>query len=292
MSSPRTAPAVPTPHDWIVLDTSVVHETVRGNATLGIDLAALAALRGSAPVSLSLTAYIELTNQLAKQKFTFPRWQVVASALDAMIDPEHPIIPMGIALRVMLGVATCDESDLQRGLRGLRVMWYVLRTAEAPHHLKEGRRLTFEGERREFRLAAIKGELDERERKWIAPFERLVDELGRPVVPADRQWLAEGIRRHVGDDDVAKIPELETAVQLAVEWLVLHGVQYEKGLGYKPKLNDAMDFDQLFVLGLPAVICTSDGKFLRRVRSLGTPGSDRVLSPGELLDGLRAWRSK
>ncbi len=278
---------MPAPHDWIVLDTSVVHATVRGNATLGIDLAALASLRGSAPVSLSQTAYVELTNQLAKGIFTFEQWRPVASALDGLVDSEHPIIPMGIALRAMLGVARCDESDLLRGMRGLRAMWHVLKNAGVPDDLKEGRRFSFEGETREFRVGAIKAELDACERGWKATFERFVDELGRPVDPDDRERLAERIRRRFRADDVAGVPELETLVRLAVEWLVLHGRLYEKGLGYNPKLNDAMDFDQLFALGLPAIICTSDGKLIDRVRALRTPGSDRVMTPAELLDGLR-----
>lgn len=269
---------------WIVLDTNILRHTVHENATLGIDLARLGALRGHAPVSLSQTAYIELTNHLLNQKFTFERWQAIVPALDAVIDPEHPIVPMGIALRVMLGVATAPEADLKRGLRGLRAMWHVLKTAREPGDLREGRAFRFENETRSFRPSAIKAELDENERRWRAIFERVVEQLGRPVVPADKPWLAESIRRGIGDDDVLRIPEHETVVQVAVSWLMDHGRGYEKGVGYKPKRNDAMDFDQLFALGLPAIICTSDTRFLNRVRPLRTPGSDRVISPAELLD--------
>ena len=102
----------------------------------------------------------------------------------------------------------------------------------------------------------------------------------------DRPWVTDGIRHGVGEDDVRRIPELETPVRLATEWLVLHGRQYDKGLGYKPKLNDAMDFESLFALGLPAILCSSDRKFVDRVRALRTPGSQRVVSPAELLAHL------
>lgn len=43
-------------NEWIVLDTSVVRETVRGNASLGLDLGALGRARRGRPVSLSQTA--------------------------------------------------------------------------------------------------------------------------------------------------------------------------------------------------------------------------------------------
>jgi hypothetical protein len=272
----------------IVLDTSVLRETIRGNAALGIDLAALASLRGAAPMSLSQTAYIELPNQLRNQNFNFAQWQTIVPTLDAIVDPEFPIVPLGIALRVMLGVATAPEVDLKRGFSGLRAMWHVLKTATVSGDLEEGRDLTFEGEDREFHAEGIKAILDQTEQRWSRIFEGLVKTLGRPAVPDDRLWLAAAIRRILGDEDVRQIPELETTVQLAIEWLMLHGKGYEKGQGYRPKLNDAMDFDQLYVLGLPAIICTSDGKFLERVRSLKTSGSERVLYPSELLNHLRS----
>lgn len=282
---------MPLANCWIVIDTSVIRETLKGNAELGIDLAELAALRRTAPVSLSQTAYIELANQLRQGAFTFGQWRAVAPALDAVIDREHPIVPLGIALRVMLGTATADGVDLDGGLRGLRAMWHVLSTARAPADLQEGRQIVFEGEPRRFHPSAIERELGQTGRRWAGIFDNVVKDLGRPIAPEDRSWLADGIRRGVGDEDVARVPERETAVQLAAEWHVLHGWRYEKGHGYKPKLNDAMDFDQLFALGLPAIICTSDGKFRERVRQLGTPGSDRVLSAAELIDRLRRDRA-
>jgi hypothetical protein len=277
------------PNSRIILDTSVVTETVRGNAKLGIDLAVLGALRGHRPVSLSQTAYFELTNQLRNQKFTFEQWQVVAPALDEVVDPEIPIVPLGTALRVMLGVEIPVEAEMKRGLRGLRAMWHVLKTARASNDLEEGRQIVFEDELREFRASGIKGELDKTEQRWGRAFDGMVAALGRPIAPGDRAWLATAIRRKLGDEDVRLIPELETTVQLAIEWLVLHGRRYEQGQGYKPKLNDAMDFDQLYALGLPAIICTSDDKFIRRVRPLKTPGSERILNPSELINQLRSF---
>ncbi|MCU0658845.1 MAG: hypothetical protein MUF64_27375 [Polyangiaceae bacterium] len=272
----------------IILDANIIRGTISGNAAIGLDLAVLEALRGRAPVSLSQTAYLELTNQLRNQRFTFDEWQAIAPVLDKLIDPIIPIVPIGIALRVMLGVATAHELELKNGFSGLRAMWHVLKTATSSSDVTEGQRIMFEGELREFRPSGIKAEFDKTEKRWGRAFEGLVKALGRPVRPDDRSWLADAIRRHFGNEDVRQIPELETAVQLAVEFLVLHGLGYKKGKGYRPKLNDAMDFDQLYALGLPAIICTSDGKFLNRVRSLKTPGSERVLYPNELISHLRS----
>lgn len=220
------------------------------------------------------------------QRFTFEKWAPVAEMLDALIDDEHPIVPMGIALRVLLGVATTDTTDLARAMRGLRAMWHVFKSAHRPADLREGRPIRLEGETREFRPAAIKKNLEDAENRWVGIFAALARELGRPVVPDDREWLADQVRGSI--EGVERVPELETAVKLAVEWVVVHGRRFLPGAAYQPKPapNDAMDFDQLFVLGLPAILCTSDRKLVERVRPLGTPGSDRILYPAELLAHL------
>lgn len=95
---------------WIVLDTGMLRETVKGSAR-AMDFGRLSRLRGQTPVSLSQAAYLEFTNQLLSGHVTFEKWQAIVPSIEAVLDPVHPIIPSGISLRVMLGVATAGADQ-------------------------------------------------------------------------------------------------------------------------------------------------------------------------------------
>jgi hypothetical protein len=67
--------------------------------------------------------------------------------------------------------------------------------------------------------------------------------------------------------------------------LLAHRVRDAAFGHYSPapeKPNDRLDFELLFALPLPAVICTGDLRFIDLVRRLGRGDSGKVMTPDEI----------
>lgn len=56
---------------------------------------------------------------------------------------------------------------------------------------------------------------------------------------------------------------------------------------YTPDPNDAIDFDVLFSIALPAIVCTSGGGLLKLVKRSGSGLGWKVMKPVDLLEWLR-----
>jgi len=262
--------------EWIIFDTDVVRHTLDGDAQHGIDLFELERLRGTRPVSISEIASLELLDDLMSNELHFKQWNTFARRLSPVLDPDFPIIPNGAALSAMLGVG---QVDFDIG-RQQRIAWKVLESARRHSDLRDGRRLHFEGRMWTFRRSSVRRIHSEVESRWNGLFARMAQAAGGAIRSRDRKSVESAIRGNLSLE-IAQVPELETVVRGM-------GIRFgEYGQGYRPKLNDALDFEHLYMLGLPAIVCTSDRRARNFARSLKTPGSERVLSPSELLDRLR-----
>lgn len=267
--------------EWIVLDTGVVAGAAQRDEALGIDLARLAELCGEHPVSLSETAFLEVFGQLRRGRLSFEEWSVVADELDRLLDHDFPVLPGGAQLRALLGVVSL-AGGLDDVVADQRRLWQLLRTATKVSDLDEERRVVLDGQRVNYRPTAIAEIVHDRERVWAEAFAKVTEE---PAASASGDELAEQLNQLFQEHGSREVPELSTAAGFATNLIRSHQPS-KRGDRYRPTVNDAMDFGLLFTLGLPAIVCTSDHKLCRRVRALRTPGSDRVLTPVELLGRL------
>lgn len=276
------------PHDcWIVIDTSVLMGTAKQLNGLGIDLHQLASFRGSAPISLSQPAHLELARHLLQGTLSIRDWRRIAALLDELLDDAHPILPNGPGLHAMLG-GTASPDYLEVLRRGLRVQWQVLRDVQRISDLRRSGALDLDGQWVRYRAPRLAETVSAIGQRWVTLFDGLVEERGAPFGDGDRAHLTDEVRAGFRAAGIPVFAELETSVQLAVEYFLLHSKGYEAGTGYKPKRNDGLDYEQLLVLGLPGMLCSSDARFVRKVNALRTPGSDRVVTPAGLLALLRA----
>lgn len=256
---------------WIVLDTDVVRHTVQGRLDVGIDLGRLQRARGNHPVSLSEVACVELMDDLIKGNVTFDAWQRTVPALDAVLDADIPVVPNGRGLGAMLGLVSI-EFDLSQSQR---TAWEILRGARKLNDLRHGRRFEIDGVVRVFKRLKLPVLFAEVEASWVERFRKIDDNFG-PVRSDDRDEMRQRVRTILGED-LVRVPELELVVCATVERLIQHG------RGYRPKLNDALDFEHLFMVGLPGIVCSSDRRARNFARELRAPGSERFMSPSDLL---------
>ncbi len=261
--------------EWLVLDTDVTRHTVQGRSELGIDLAALARAKDRLLLSISEVAYLELVDDLTKGNISIKEWRAFAMRVHPLLDPDYPVIPNGRGLAAMLGIERVDY-DLSQSQRSA---WHALRSVRRRKDLQDGRSVMSDGVRRVFRPREISRVLQEVEAKWVGLFAEAESRAEGPVVAKDRREVRDAIRTTLGAD-VARRPELELVIAATVERLIQHG------RGYRPKLNDALDYEHLYMVGLPAIVCTSDSGFRNFARGLGVLGSDRIKSPAEVLEML------
>ncbi len=271
---------------WVILDTSTLRhivEGVRGH----LDIAALGALpRG--PTGISDVAATELARQIVDRRIDAKRWHRVADALDPLLDRELPIVPILAGAGVMLGVPQdlADPSKPRSDLAaGQRAFWAGLRRLSP----RAGAREVFmDGHRHRFSRAGLRRTLDRMEARWRDGILGVQREDGRRWQSQHRQELREKVWLNFGSVFG------NADVELVVEALTERILSASRSQPYKPKLNDAMDFEHLVLVALPGLVVTSDERLIRFIERLpkidGRPprGADRVMTPATLFERLRA----
>jgi hypothetical protein len=279
--------------DRILLDTVVARKVLQGDAD-AIDLEAVARLKGAHPISLADGAFAELSRQVVEARLPLRDLARRVDRLDAILDADLPVAPGGVELAALAGLRPLPGIDLDEMRVYYRETWRYLRTRRSAKDL---------GQPGFYELASGKrcqiGPLDGKHvtsvfadatSRWATWVERAGAEIRRLRVdgPAlDDEDLRSFVRLFLAAEmSDAALDRIDLAVR------VLARRAREAAAAdhpYRPTgPNDALDFDLLFGLALPAWVCTQDARLVRLARDTGSADATRVMSPPDLLDRLAA----
>jgi hypothetical protein len=276
--------------DRILLDTSAVRKVIHGDAD-ALDLAQLKQLQGQHRVSLADGAVAELAAALTQSRIKVADWAQRIHLFDDVIDPDLPFMPGGNELAVLAGLRAPAGFDLDDTRAYYCAVWRLLRAIQTDADLvKAEQYVAPNGDTMQIRFDGIRVEnvLEDAADAWkmwvdSARLEKLQLEAQGGQISEDElaHLLREEVRRDVSDRNVDK---LEVAIRVSAR----RTFELKANKGYSPKgHNDALDFDLLYGLALPAVVCTGDDRLVRLARSTTAWDGWRVMNAAELLAWLQ-----
>jgi predicted nucleic acid-binding protein len=275
--------------DRVVLDTSVIRYLVQGGAMKNVlDLAELARVKGDHPVSIADAAWAEIMSALLRPDggIPFPVWGRKAAEIDAVLDPDLPIVPSGGEMVALSGLSSPHGFDRAALAAWFQAVWKHTARAKSAADLATPREYDGpDGSRHRI------GPLDE-----TRPQEEILKRGEGWRVYIER---IAALREHLTPDDAAALMRanlgltLPAAVLDRLDLLIRVVGAYSARAGnpehpYAADTNDAMDMDILFSTVLPAVVVTADKRMRNAARASGSADGWRVMFPGELLEWLRA----
>jgi len=267
----------------VVLDTSVVRKLSHADAD-AIDVASLLALPGRPPFSIADGAVLELLDDLVNGALTFERWRATTATLKPLLDPAMPVAPGGRDLAEIWGGGPGPRHDGIDAARHSREIWQHLSVAVNERDLT--RRHVYvqhDGVAIEVQLIAhrVPANVESAGAFYAGWFPRIVADARGKERDEIAALILAGLSSKMGLTDALRL-------DLATRYMASRAADAARRKGaYKPTRNDALDLELLFTIPMPAIVCTNDKKFVRVVRSLGSPDGRLVLTPAELLDGLR-----
>jgi len=278
-----------TPHrvlmDWpaerIVLDTSVVRSHfARDDHRL--DLRELLERKCGYPVSITDPSFLELLAALLrKDGLAWEQWKAGVRELSNVLDPEFPIVPVGRELTALTEPSLVKGFDLGRTKAYYRAVWHYTSTATSVEDF--GRELEFAyPDGGKFVLGPLSAQLVHQ--NWVDHRENWT----RLMKTISRLSFSEPPTREQAADLVSDMLQATLTVQ-QIDRLDLvvksFGVLAERTLTRKSRVdpNDAFDFDLLYTVSLPGVVCTLDKRLVQIARESEAADSWRVMKPEQLL---------
>lgn len=290
--TPHRVLAEPSVRDRILLDTGTVRKILHGDAD-ALDPAELDRIRGDRLVSIADGALAEVAAALLDERLPIAMWSANIAKLDVVLDPEAPVFPGGMELATLAGLRPPPHGfSVESSLAYYRAAWRLLRDAQTKDDLdRPGEYIDGAGVRFRIRLdhATVKAALAEAETKWSSWVEDAGNEFrklrGTDDEP-DQEELRTLIRRVLRLDGMSdgQLDKLDLAIRV----IALRSAEAGTGKApYKPKgPNDAIDFDLLFGVALPALICTSDDRLVRLAARTESADAKRVMLPKKLIANL------
>src|SRR5262249_53777554 len=110
----------------VVLDTCTVRNHTDG-CSPQLDLQLIRQKRDHVRVSLSASAFVELTAQIADGRLPFARWKERIPPLNAVLDQRWPCLPNGKQLAWLAGTQVVEPiENLEDESRHMRACWHHL----------------------------------------------------------------------------------------------------------------------------------------------------------------------
>ena len=280
--------------DRILLDTGTVRKILHGDPD-ALDVEELARRGEGHAVSVADGAIAEIAAALLEGRIPVTTWAANVAKIDALLDQDAPVFPGGMELATLAGLRPPPHGfNVESTVAYYRAAWSLLRGAttrgdlERPHEYVDGAGARF---RIRFDHAAVKAALADAETKWSSwvegagrEFRRMRDDGHEP----DHEELRTLIRRVLRLDGMndTQLDKLDVAIRV----IAIRSVHAGTGsTPYRPSgPNDALDFDLLFGIALPAIVCTSDERLARLAEATGSADAKRVMMPAQLLASLGA----
>lgn len=280
----RVLPSAPPPSpDRIVLDTSAIRSVIHQDPD-ALDVAELSRLRGNLLVSLADGAVAELAAALTQGRLDVVAWANRIEVFDAIIAQDLPFAPGGIELAALAGLRDPAGLDLDEMRAYYRGVWTHFRSIRTVNDI------TRAGPLGRLNRTHVEGVLEGAANDWTGWVDGARAGMaecaaqGNPVRDEEelRDLLRNSLRPDLSEQDLDRL-------DVAVRVIARRTFQTASAHGYEPEgHNDALDFDLLFGLALPAIVCTGDQRLINLARQTDAWDAWRVMSPQELIDWLRA----
>jgi hypothetical protein len=274
----------------IVLDTCTVRNHT-DSCFPQLDLNLIQRKSDLVRLSLSASAFVELTAQIADGRLPFARWQEGIKPINAILDQRWPCLPNGKQLAWLAGTQIVEPiENVEDESRYMRACWHHLLdvTPEEIGKCQVVYRVSG-GTLRSIRLDAqtLKDMIAGQRQEWINYIRRMqTDLLSREITAADEDAIRKVMRSDFGNDllDAPCVAEKLDAACRMIARFVARALPSEMA-AYNPESEkhrgDSFDLNLLFYVPLPAVIVTGDGRFVRGLRETGAPHGGQVLSIDE-----------
>ena len=271
--------------DRIVLDTNVVRSVIYGD-DCALDLDNLARCKGEHPVSVADPAWAELVCALVEGRMPFDLWSTRVRLFDAVLDPHFPVFPSGMEGAMLAGIGANRGFNRAQAQAYYGAVWQFVATARSMADFSKGREFR-NPDGQPFSIGpldanTLRRALSERGRDWAAFIGRITRAAASADTAPDTDFFADATRHSLSTGmNIHDVDRLDLPIRV----LAAYGEKTaRRSKPYIPEgVNDAIDFDVLFTVPLPAVVCTSDGPMRTLARTCGAGEAWRVKNPAELL---------
>ncbi len=221
----------------VVLDTSTVRNNT-DNCFPQLDLNLINQKRDLIRLSLSASALVELTAQIAEGRLPFTRWQERISPVNTVLDQRWPCLPNGKQLAWLAGTQTIEPiENVEDKSRHMRTCWHHLLTitseeigkCQVVYRVSDGtfRSICLDPQH-------LKDTIGEKRQEWIdyiRKMQTILPSLG--LTPADEDAIYEIMRSDFGDDALGapgNAEKLDAALRMTVRFVAQCAPLDDRGL--------------------------------------------------------------
>jgi hypothetical protein len=277
----------------IVLDTCTVRNHIHSDSP-SIDVGLIREHASGLRLSVSASAFVELTAQLTEGRIRHDDWKARIPPLDEVLDPRWPCVPNGRQLAWLAGTQVSEPIHLEDESRHLRAYWHFLKEV-APEEMSRAKVVyrVSDGSLRQIRLdlQALNDTIRRERDSWITYIRKMQGDL--PVAglsSRSEEEIFALMMTNLGTDpeDVPGLgKKIGGAARMIARFVAMSLARREP---YNPdtedRKGDAFDLNLLFYLPLPAFVVTGDKRFARGLRATNSPQARQVLTIEEFNDHL------
>lgn len=193
----------------VVLDTCTVRNHT-DDCQPQIDVNLLQERRDGVRLSLSASAFVELTRQLADGDLPYARWKEKSPSINAILDPRWPCLPNGKQLAWLAGTQThAPIESLEDESRHMRPCWFHLLDV-APAEIGKCQVVyrVSNGTLKSIRLDAthLRNVIASQRQEWIDYIQNMQKELpGRGFRAKDEDAILDLMRSDFGSDTQTRL---------------------------------------------------------------------------------------
>jgi hypothetical protein len=279
----------------VVLDTCTVRNRT-DNTDPQLDLGLIRQNGDNLRISLSASAFVELTRQIVDGDLPFSDWQAKIPALNDVLDERWPLLPNGRQLAWLAGTQIVEPiKSVEDESRYMRACWHHLLEVR-PEEIGKSKvvyRLS-DGTLRRIALneAPLKEVIKDQRQSWIDYIKSMQTELTkRGFISSDEKQILAIMQSNYGTvqlDTPGMSEKLDGVARMIARFIAMS--LPPKFKPYNPEgekqRGDTFDINLLFYVSLPAIIVTGDGRFARGLKETKSPQASRVLTITEFNDHL------
>lgn len=279
--------------EWAILDTSVVRGIIESESG-AMDPESLAVIKGSLRISIADGAVAEILYWLARAPVeVLDAVQPALLRLDRCLDQEFPLAPSARGAASLAGIVPWKRGDLREEQAShSRASWKHLCGIRSREDLTRPLQYFDSAGRLASlvpNLTAPSSLLRGMQQSWLPGLvaenfleqgiERMTDAHERELIAHWREKLCFALGINLSD---SRSRRLDLYLQSLARRVRIHRPLK------RPTSNAAMDQVLLLYLLLPALICTTDAKFVNFIQALDSSDCSLVMTPDDLMRRLKA----
>jgi hypothetical protein len=272
----------------IIFDTCVVRHFVGGSFTIDKDL--FINHKPRLLVSLSDLALSELALDLLDHSLDFAKWTPKAKLLNHILHKERPVFPSGNEFLALSEIKPSKSYHSEQTKVFFKASWEYLKNAKCDADLNKGKIIKLNRSRHKIALIShAQTVLQQGREDWIKKVEYLRDYMLKNGLSAadELRVMKIGLSQQKGYSKDAS-----QRLEAGYRFLAFHVHKAMKKDFYKPSSkknrNDGLDWQMSFYLGLPAIVCTNDKKFQKKIQDTDSRQANLVLTGEELVQKIKS----